>query len=62
MGIIGLPIGGDYMLTFLLFLLALAIGIYGLVTLVNGQVLLGIILIVVAFLVVPGGYSIFQRH
>lgn len=49
------------MLTFLLFLLALVIGVYGIVSLVRGEVILGIILLIVACLVGPSGYSIFQR-
>ena len=44
----------------LLWILALLIGIWGVVTLIRGQVLLGIILIIVAFLVGPGGVSIFN--
>ena len=36
------------------------IGIWGVVTLIRGQVLLGIILIIVAFLVGPGGVSVFN--
>lgn len=43
----------------LLWILAVLIGIWGVVTLIRGQVLLGIILIVVAFLVGPGGVSLF---
>ena len=43
----------------LLWILALLIGICGVVTLIRGQVLLGIILIIVAFLVGPGGVSVF---
>ena len=46
-------------MTLLLWILAVAIGIWGVVTLIRGQVLLGIVLIVVAFLVGPGGVSIF---
>lgn len=49
------------MLTLLLFLLAVAIGIYGIVSLFHGEIVLGIVLIIVALLVGPGGYSIFQR-
>ena len=44
----------------LLCILALLIGIWGVVTLIRGQVLLGIILIIVAFLVGPGGVSVFN--
>ena len=43
-----------------LWILALLIGIWGVVTLIRGQVLLGIILIIVAFLVGPGGVSVFN--
>jgi len=45
----------------LLWILAVLIGIWGVVTLIRGQVLLGIILIVVAFLVGPGGVSLFTN-
>jgi hypothetical protein len=44
----------------LLWILAVLIGIWGVVTLIRGQVLMGIVLIVVAFLVGPGGVSIFN--
>ncbi len=44
----------------LLWILAVVIGIWGVVTLIRGQVLLGIVLIIVAFLVGPGGVSIFN--
>jgi hypothetical protein len=47
-------------MTMLLWILAVLIGIWGVVTLIRGQVLLGIILIIVAFLVGPGGVSIFN--
>jgi hypothetical protein len=49
------------MLTLLLFILALALAIYGVVLLVRGELLFGIVLLIVACLVGPGGYSIFQR-
>ena len=42
----------------LLWVLAVIIGIIGVVQLLQGQIILGIVLIVVAFLVGPGGYSI----
>ena len=45
---------------FLLWLLAVIIGIAGIVRLVSGDLLWGIGLIIVAFLVGPGGYSIFK--
>ena len=44
----------------LLWLLALIIGIWGVVTLVRGEILMGVALIIVACLVGPGGYSIFS--
>jgi len=47
-------------MTMLLWILAVLIGIWGVVTLIRGQVLLGIVLIIVAFLVGPGGVSIFS--
>lgn len=45
---------------FLLWILAVIIGIWGVVTLIRGQVLLGILLIIVAFAVGPGGWFIFD--
>ncbi len=46
-------------MTFILLLIAAVLVIYGIVTLVRGQVLFGILLIVVGLLVGPGGVSIF---
>jgi uncharacterized protein YqgC (DUF456 family) len=46
----------------LLWLLAVVLVIAGIVQLFQGQILLGIVLIVVGFLVGPGGYSIFDRR
>lgn len=43
----------------LLWILAVIIGIFGVLRLVRGDILMGIVLIVVAFLVGPGGVSIF---
>jgi hypothetical protein len=45
---------------FLIWLLAVVIGIAGIISLVRGQILWGIILIILAFVVGPGGYSIFK--
>lgn len=42
----------------LLWIAALIIGIFGVLRLVRGDILVGIILIVVALAVGPGGYSI----
>ncbi len=46
---------------FLIWILAVIIGIAGIVSLVRGQILWGIGLIVLAFIVGPGGYSIFDK-
>ena len=45
---------------FLVWLLAVVIGIAGIVSLVRGQILWGVGLIILAFIVGPGGYSIFK--
>ena len=44
---------------FILWLLAVALVVWGIVTLIRGQVLMGVLLIVVGLLVGPGGVSIF---
>ncbi|HEX5986114.1 MAG TPA: GPGG-motif small membrane protein [Nocardioides sp.] len=46
-------------MTFILWLIAVALVIYGIITLVRGGVLMGIVLIVLGLLVGPGGVSIF---
>jgi hypothetical protein len=46
-------------MAFILWLIAVVLVIGGIVTLVRGQVLFGILLIVVGLLVGPGGVSIF---
>ncbi|MEO6606764.1 MAG: GPGG-motif small membrane protein [Aeromicrobium sp.] len=46
----------------LLWLIAVALVIYGVITLINGSVLLGIVLIIVGLAVGPGGWSIFNRR
>lgn len=43
----------------ILFIIAVIIAIYGILRLVRGDILIGIVLLVVAALVGPGGYSIF---
>ncbi len=48
-------------MNFVLWILAVIIGIVGIVQLLQGQIILGIVLLVVACLVGPGGYSIFRR-
>jgi len=44
----------------ILLILAVALVVYGIVSLVRGQMLWGIVLIIVGLLVVPGGVSIFS--
>jgi len=44
----------------ILLILAVALVVYGIVSLVRGQMLWGIVLIIVGLLVVPGGVSIFN--
>ncbi len=46
-------------MAFILWLIAVVLVISGIVTLVRGQILFGILLIVVGLLVGPGGVSIF---
>lgn len=46
----------------ILWLIAVALVIYGIITLINGGVLLGIVLIIVGLAVGPGGWSIFNRR
>ena len=48
-------------MTTILWLIAVVLVIAGIVTLFRGQVLAGIVLIVVGLLVGPGGVSIFSR-
>jgi hypothetical protein len=45
-----------------LWIIALVIAIVGVIVLISGSVVWGIILLVVAALVGPGGYSIFNRR
>ena len=49
-------------MSLILWILAVILVIWGIVTLINGSVLLGIVLIVVGLLVGPGGVSIFNRR
>jgi len=44
----------------ILWLIAVVLAIVGIVQLIQGQILLGIILLIVACLVGPGGYSVFR--
>ena len=44
---------------FILWLIAVILVVYGIVTIVRGSVLFGIVLIIIGLLVGPGGVSIF---
>jgi len=46
----------------LLWLVAVVLVVWGIVTLINGGLVLGIVLIVIGLLVGPGGVSIFSRR
>lgn len=46
----------------LLWIIAAILVIVGIVQLFQGQILLGVVLIIVGCLVGPGGYSIFHRR
>ena len=48
-------------MTFILWILAVILVISGIVTIVRGQLLFGIVLIIVGLLVGPGGVSLFNR-
>ena len=48
-------------MAFILWLIAVALVIWGIVTLVRGGVLMGVVLIILGLLVGPGGYSLIQR-
>jgi hypothetical protein len=47
---------------FLLWVIAVIVAIIGVVQLVQGQVLLGVVLLVVAAAVGPGGFSVFRSR
>lgn len=47
-------------MNFILWLIAVVLVVWGLVTAVRGQLLLGIVLVIVGLLVGPGGVSIFS--
>ena len=45
----------------LLWIIAVILAVVGVVQLIQGQILFGIILLIAACLVGPGGYSVFKR-
>ncbi len=49
-------------MAFILWILAVVVAIIGIVQLFDGQIILGIVLLVVAALIGPGGYSIFRSR
>ena len=53
-------VGAPERMLFILWLIAVVLVIAGIFQLFKGQMLWGIVLIVVGFLVGPGGYSIFS--
>jgi hypothetical protein len=52
-------VGKIWSMEFVLWLIAVVLVIFGIITLFRGAVLYGILLIIVGFLVGPGGVSIF---
>jgi hypothetical protein len=46
----------------LLWIVAAIIAVVGIITLISGSILWGIILLIIAALVGPGGYSIFRTR
>jgi hypothetical protein len=46
-------------MNFILWLIAVVLVVYGIVTAVRGQLILGIVLVVLGLLVGPGGVSLF---
>jgi hypothetical protein len=49
-------------MNFILWIIAVILAIVGVIQLLQGQIILGIVLLVVACLVGPGGYSIFRSR
>jgi hypothetical protein len=49
-------------MAFILWIIAVILVIWGIVTLITGSILWGIVLIVVGLLIGPGGVSIFNRR
>ena len=54
-----IPLGTSATMSFLLWILAVVLVVAGIVSIVRGQLLWGIVLIIVGLLVGPGGVSIF---
>ena len=47
---------------FILWIIAVILVVWGIVTLINGSLILGIVLIILGLAIGPGGYSIFSRR
>ena len=47
-------------MNFLLWIAAVVLAIWGVISLLHGAIVMGLVLIVVACLVGPGGYSVFR--
>ena len=47
---------------FVLWILAVILVVFGVVQLIQGQILLGVVCIIVGLVVGPGGYSIFNKR
>jgi hypothetical protein len=52
--------GSEADMGFILWLIAVILVIVGIVQLIQGQIILGLVLIILGFLVGPGGFSIFR--
>lgn len=49
-------------MSFLLWIIAVILVVWGLITLLSGSILWGVVLIVVGCLIGPGGYSVFRSR
>jgi hypothetical protein len=54
------PLGDNAAMNTILWLIAVVLVIWGILTAVRGQLLLGIVLVIIGLLVGPGGVSIFS--
>lgn len=57
---LGTPLGQEYDMGFILWIIAVILVIAGIFQLFKGETLWGIVLIIVGLAVGPGGYSIFN--
>lgn len=47
---------------FIFWLIAVIMVVYGLIRLINGDLLLGLVLVILGLAIGPGGWSIFNSH